>query len=268
MNGAFLPIPLIGLGTYNLVGEKGLHAMKEALKIGYRHLDTAHVYENQKEVGKAIKGYPRNEIFITSKVLIEEMDPVHPESAINKSCQKALNDLDTSYLDLYFVHWPLKGHSMVPYAHAMNKLKELQLIRYFGVSNFSIDEMESILQAGIQIDALQVEFHPYLYQKDLLDYCNQHKIQLIAYRPFGKGALLKEPIFSKIAEQHHKKPEQVILRWLCDKGIASVPKASSKPHLITNFDVFDFSLSIEETRLLDSLNVNRRYCQPERWISS
>lgn len=268
MNGAFLPIPLIGLGTYNLVGEKGLHAMKEALKIGYRHLDTAHVYENHIEVGKAIKGYPRNEIFITSKVLLEEVDPIHPLNDIKMSCQKALKELDTSYLDLYFIHWPLKGHSMASFAHAMVKLKERQLIRYFGVSNFSIDEMESVRQAGITIDALQVEFHPYLYQKKLLDYCNQHKIQLIAYRPFGKGALLKEPIFSKIAAQLHKKPEQVILRWLCDKGIASVPKASSNAHLIANFNVFDISLSIEETRLLDSLNINRRYCQPERWISS
>ncbi len=268
MNGAFLPVPLIGLGTYNLVGKKGLHAMKEALKIGYRHLDTAHVYANHKEVGEAIKEYPRNEIFITSKVLIEEMDPIHPDSAITKSCQKALIELDTSYLDLYFIHWPINDHSMLAIALAMNKLKERQLIRYFGVSNFSIEEMESLRQAGIQIDALQVEFHPYLYQKDLLDYCNQHKIQLIAYRPFGKGALLNEAIFSKIAEHHHKKPEQVILRWLCDKGIASVPKASRKPHLITNFDVFDFSLSIEETKVLDSLNINRRFCQPERWISS
>jgi methylglyoxal/glyoxal reductase len=265
-----MELPLIGLGTWELRGSQCTKIVKLALEIGYRHIDTAHAYENHKAVAKGIKGFDREELFLTSKIALEdELDPRKVEESVGKACEETLKELDTEYLDLYLIHWPDRSLPLEEVFAALHRLKEQGKIRNAGVSNYNIHFLEDLRKAGFTPDADQVEFHPYLYQKELFEYCKKHQIKLISYRPFGKGALLgDEPLFDQIGAKYQKQGSQVILRWLTQKGIAVIPKASSKKHLQENFESLDFTLSQEDIDALDRLNKDKRYCFPDHEIFS
>ncbi len=260
-----MKLPEIGLGTWELRGDECTKIVKCALEMGYRHIDTAHSYQNHTAIQEALKGFDRGQIYLTSKIAIEEeVDKKHVSASVDKACARALKELGTDYLDLYLIHWPEEGFPFEEIFTAMDKLVKAGKIRAAGVSNFGIRHLEGLHREGLTPFANQVEFHPYLYQKELLAYCQSHHTRLIAFRPFGKGKLLREePLFKTIGKTHGKTGAQVILRWLLQKGIPAIPKASSEKHLRENLEIFDFSLTDKEMEELDGLHKNKRYCQAE-----
>lgn len=258
-----MDIPLIGLGTWLLSGDECTRVVKTALDIGYRHIDTASAYDNHADVRKGIARFPREQLFLTSKITLEEIDDDNIDASIEKGCDLALKELGTDYLDLYLIHWPNQQRPMAKMVQGMDKLIQKGKVRKIGVSNFTVHHLSDLGQDISKVSANQVEFHPYLYQNELWQYCKSHAIRLIAYRPFGKGALVKEPLFAKIGERHGKSAGQVILRWIVQKGIPVIPKASSEPHLKENFEIFDFALTQEEMGELDAINRGQRFCQPD-----
>jgi diketogulonate reductase-like aldo/keto reductase len=229
--------------------------------MGYRHVDTASVYENHAAIKKGIHGFDRKALFLTSKVALEEIDDAQVEKSLGKACDKALKELGVDYLDLYLLHWPDHSRDMKQIVDALKRLVETGKALHVGVSNFTIHHLRDVLPA--KIEANQVEFHPFLYQKKLWEFCKAKQIQLIAYRPLGKGALLHKPLFNEMAQAHGKTASQILLRWLIQKEIPTIPKASSEKHLRENLNIFDFTLSPQEMKKLDSLNISQRYCHPE-----
>lgn len=256
-----MDIPLLGLGTYDLRNKECTKIVQEALKVGYRHIDTADVYDNHKAVGKGLKEFERSELFITTKFLLDQINPKKVEASVVKACNKALKELGLDYLDLYLIHWPDRSYPMSEVFQAMETLVAAGKVRSCGVSNFTLHHLEDLERDGCHPQANQVEFHPYLYQKSLLDHCRKKKIELIAYRPFGKGKLIDDQLLKELGTKHQKTAAQVILRWLIQHQIPTIPKASSLEHLKENFNVFDFSLSLEELKKVDSLHRNLRFCK-------
>ncbi len=256
-------IPLIGLGTWELKGKACTQVVQDALEIGYRHIDTAHVYENHKDIRSAIEGWDRSSLFLVSKLSMDQVDKDHVEKSVEKAIDLALHELGTDYLDLYLIHWPDRAYPHTQIFQTILKAVEKGKIHRAGVSNFTIRHLQDLLHDGCKIDANQVEFHPYLYQKALWDFCKSHSIELVSYRSLGKGKLIHEPIFKEIGEKYGKTSAQVILRWLVQKQIPVIPKASSKKHLQENFEIFDFYLSDQEMSKLDSLNQNKRFAMAD-----
>lgn len=248
-----LIIPSIGLGTLRLCGEECISTIRKAVELGYQHIDTAPVYHNHQDIAKSIAPFDRNNLFITSKYLPEQ-------GCIEAACDLALQELNLGYLDLYLIHWPDRNQPMEEILCSMEKLKVKGKIREFGVSNYTINHLKDMLDKGIKIPYNQVEFHPYLYQKELWEFCQKNQIQLISYRPLGRGELLTDPIFEKIAHKKQKTSAQVVLRWILQKKIPVLIKTSSEEHLKENFNIHDFSLTEEEMQLLDGLNCDKRFC--------
>lgn len=244
------------------MGQQCIGIITEALDIGYRHFDTAFAYQNHKEIGKAIQSFDRSSLFISTKLAIglTQIDDHHIDRSMEAACDLALKELKIDYLDLLMIHWPDRKRPLEAILAAMHKLVEKGKLRFPGVSNYTKHHLQDAYDAGLSVPFNQVEFHPYLYQKDLLDFARAHGTELIAYRPFGKGELLQEPLFKEIGKRHEKTPAQVVLRWCIQKGIPVIPKASSAKHLEANIDVFDFALSTEEESAIDLLNKNARYC--------
>lgn len=255
----------IGCGTWDLRGDDCIKVVRSALNLGYRHIDTAHVYQNHEAIAEALRGFDRSKIFITSKLALkEQIDIHHVELSVQKACEQALRELKTDYLDLYLIHAPDRHFPLEIIFSMMKKLSEQGKVRKVGVSNYTVHHLEDLSAAGHFPFANQVEFHPYLNQQQLLEYCHNHQIKLIAHRPFGKGKLLKEnPIFNLIGSKYDKTGAQVILRWLIQKNIFVIPKASGEIHLKENLEIFDFSLNSDDMSELDRLHQGKRYCRSE-----
>ncbi|MBS0648073.1 MAG: aldo/keto reductase [Verrucomicrobia bacterium] len=258
-----MKIPALGLGTWDLRGHECTKIVQLALALGYHHIDTAHNYENHEAIRKGMEGFDRHQLFITSKFKIEQLGPQDIAGSVEETCDNALEQLGTDYLDLYLIHWPRRTWPLTEIFKAMEILVQKGKIRHAGVSNFTIHHLRDLLDDGCKPAANQVEFHPYLYQKQLWDYCQAQHIQTIAYRPFGKGSLLHDPLLRKIGDHHKKTPAQIILRWLFQKEIPTIPKASSEKHLEENINIFDFGLTEEEMKHIDHLNQNKRFCGAE-----
>ncbi|NGX53315.1 MAG: putative oxidoreductase [Chlamydiae bacterium] len=254
-------IPLLGMGTWKLQGKPCEKTVRTALEIGYRHIDTAHFYENHREIREAIRGFPREKLFLTSKFTPSQLE----NETIAKSCGRALKELGIDYLDLYLIHWPDRELPMKSIAKELEQLQAMGKIRAWGVSNFTIRHLKDMIEWGFSPAANQVEFHPYLHQKELLDYCNQKNVRLIAYRSLGMGALVADPIVEQIAENHGKTVTQVLLRWAVEKQIPVIPKATSKKHLEENFAIFDFKLKKGDVEILDNLTFQHRFCQSPKF---
>lgn len=257
--------PAIGLGTYNLLGKECTRAVREALEIGYRLFDTASMYENHREIGEAISAFDRDKLFLVSKVWIEsEVDDADIKGSMTRACEKALRELATPYLDLYLIHWPVRARPLEQMLEAMHGLKGEGKIAAVGVSNFTEHHLQDAYDAGIEIAWNQIEVHPLLSQERLIDFARRHGTETMAYRPFGKGELLADtPLLAEIGKRTSKTPAQVILRWLLQRGVTAIPKASSREHLKENFEVFDFELTEGEMEQINALNCNHRYCEKE-----
>ena len=250
-------MPWLGLGVF--LSEEGAeveNAVKGALAHGYRHIDTAAIYRNERGVGKAImeSGVPRNEIFLTSKVWNTDQG----YSSTLQAFEDSLEKLQTDYLDLYLIHWP-KGAKSVETWKALEELYEAGRIRAIGISNFLVHHLEEFLPHCKVVPAVnQVEFHPELIQPDLLRFCQQKGIQLEAWSPIMRGKVNDIPVMQEIAAKHGKTPVQVVLRWDIQKGVVTIPKSVKTERIISNSDIFDFELSLEEMAKIDALDVEKR----------
>jgi methylglyoxal/glyoxal reductase len=253
-------MPLFGLGVLQAKeGGEVENAVKTALIHGYRKIDTAQAYHNERGVGIGIKesGVPRDKIFLVSKVGNNDQGYHKTKVALEKS----LNELQTDYLDLYLIHWPRLKITIETWK-AMEELYKQGKIRAIGVSNFLFHHLEDVLRFCQVVPAVnQVEYHPELIQPELVDYCKSKNILFQAYRPLIQGRVNHIPEIMGIAEKHGKTPAQIVLRWNIQKGIATIPKSTNKERIISNADIFNFQLGEEDMAVIDSLDKNERTVQ-------
>jgi diketogulonate reductase-like aldo/keto reductase len=249
-------MPILGLGTWNLRGEVASRAVLWALEIGYRHIDTASLYGNEKKIGEALKKseIPRDEIFITTKVWTSDQGYEKTLAAFNRSREL----LNLNYIDLYLIHWPVTGLKSNTWK-ALEKLYDSGRVRAIGVSNFIIRHLEELKETLEIMPALnQVEFSPFLYQKELMEYCKSNGIALESYCPLTRTRKFNHPTLVAIGQKHNKTPAQVLIRWGLQHDIITIPKSGDKKHLTENADVFDFSLDESDMKQLDNLNEDYR----------
>ena len=179
-----------------------------------------------------------------------------------QQCDETLNQLQTDYLDLYLIHWPNNNIPMKETFQALHELQQKGKVLNIGVSNFTIGHLEQARRISKKISINQVEYHPYLNQEALLNYCEENKIKITAYSPLGRGKILNDKTITEIAHQHNKSPAQICLRWLLQKGMIVIPKASSSHHLKTNQEIFDFSLSSKELAAINKIGEKKRLVNP------
>ncbi|WP_336344421.1 aldo/keto reductase [Halalkalicoccus ordinarius] len=239
-------IPALGLGTWNLTDDQCVRTVGRALELGYRHVDTAQDYGNEREVGRAIAtaDVPREECFVTTKLWPSNY---RYDDAV-ESTRESLDRLGLEYVDLLLMHWPSLHVPTEETLGAMADLVDEGLVRHVGVSNFSRSRLEEARELSrVPILADQVQYHPYRDRSDLLEYCRQEGIVLTAYSPLVHGGLVDDERLAAIGERYGKTAAQVALRWLVQQEpVAAIPKASSREHLAANIAVFDFSLTDEE----------------------
>lgn len=253
-------MPYLGLGVYKMTDrEQAILAMSEALKIGYRAIDTAALYYNEEEVGEAIRnsGVSREELFITTKVWNADQGYDNTLRAFDTSLKK----LGLEYVDLYLTHWPVEEKFVDTY-RAIERLYEEKLIRVPGVSNHHAHHLEKVfLKANVKPMVNQVELHPYLTQEPLRTFCKQNDIAITAWSPLGRGGILQDETIERIAAEVGKSPAQVILRWHYQHDIISIPKSVTPSRIEENVQIFDFELSSEQMISLNQLNRNQRFGQ-------
>jgi 2,5-diketo-D-gluconate reductase B len=254
-------IPKLGLGTWQLTGAACERAVAEALALGYRHVDTARMYANEAEVGRAIAaaGVAREELFLTTKLLPSALSA----DGVRRQLDGSLSDLGLDHVDLLLIHWPATdGTPLAETLGAMVDAQQQGAVRHLGVSNFpSAMVREALELAPIVCD--QVEYHPYLGQPALLALARERDLMLTAYSPLAQGEVLCDPTIEKIAQAHGKTPGQVVLRWLLDQpNVAAIPKASSREHRAANLDIFDFELTDDQRDAIAGLERGRRTIDP------
>jgi diketogulonate reductase-like aldo/keto reductase len=250
-------MPRLGLGVFKVKdGEEVANAVRFALEAGYRSIDTAKAYNNEEGVGRAIRssGVPRSELFVTTKVWNSDQGYDSTLRAFEASRKR----LGLDVIDLYLVHWPVKGKYMETY-RALEKLYRDGAVRAIGVSNFQIHHLKDVL-AEFEIKPMvnQVEYHPLLTQVEVREFCEREGIQLEAWSPLMQGHL-DVPEIRALAEKHGKTPAQVVLRWDLQHGVVTIPKSTNAFRIRENADVFDFELTEEDMKVLDGLNRNRRF---------
>lgn len=245
-------MPLLGFGTYNVEDlDKLNNAIKESIKIGYRHIDTASFYRNEEVIGCALKesDVSRNEIFLADKVWNTEQGYEKTLKAFKKSIKK----LKTDYLDLYLIHWPQSLNKET--WKALEKLYKEGYIRAIGVSNFTINHLKELIENAEIIPAVnQIEFHPRLIQKDLMEYCKEYNIQLEAWSPLMRGLVFKIPFLQKLSQKYERTISQIVLRWDLQMGVATIPKSTTYARIKENADIFSFEISKEDISEIEKLN--------------
>lgn len=250
------PMPLLGLGTYNMFGDIVTNAVHVALETGYRLIDGAQMYHNEKEVGEGIRrsGIPREEIFITTK--IDNCNQGYDETL--RSYEKSLKDLGIDKVDLLLIHWPIKGKREATWK-ALEALYNNQQVGAIGTGNFLVPFQEE-LQTYSTITPVvnQIEFSPLLYLKEEVDYCKQHQICLQCYTPLMRGQKQDHPQLVYVANKYHKTVAQIILRWAVQQGISTIPKSENPQRIKENFGIFNFELAEMDIQLLNNLNENFR----------
>jgi diketogulonate reductase-like aldo/keto reductase len=242
-------MPVLGLGVWQLEeGAETEQAVAWALEAGYRHVDTAAMYRNERSVGNAIRssGVPREQVFVTTKLM-----PARPD--VDRALGQSLERLGFDYVDLYLIHWPLPGLFQRQW-RGLERLREQGLARDIGVSNFGTRELGVLASRGLQVPAVnQVQFSPFRYRRGLLDYCEEHGIVFEAYSPLEQGRVGDARV-AAVAERVGRTPAQVMLRWAIQHGAVVIPKSSRQERIRANAQVFDFELDDEAMAALDALD--------------
>ncbi len=258
-------VPAVGLGTWRLSGKPCYEAVRSALDLGYRHIDTAEMYGNDQEVGRAIRecGIARGEIFLTTKVPPGKLRA----SDAKRSAEDSLKRLGLPYVDLLLVHWPSSEAPLGETLGAFAELRAAGKTRFIGVSNFNVPLLnEAIERHGADLLCNQVEYHPYLSQRPVLEAVRRHGMMLTAYAPIAKGSAAGDAVLGSIGQKYGKSAAQISLRWLIEQdGVAAIPKAASRAHIAANIDIFDFALSAEDRARIDRLQGGRRLLDVPGW---
>ncbi|NYT73215.1 2,5-didehydrogluconate reductase DkgB [Halomonas sp. QX-2] len=258
-------MPNPGFGTFRLEGDTLKQSIHAALEAGYRHIDTAQFYGNEKGVGEAIRdsSVPRSDIFLTTKVWFDKLEPATLKASVDESLQK----LDTDYIDLVLIHWPSPDNevSMVDYLTALKEVKAEGKARNIGISNFTIaqvDEAVSILGKG-EILTNQIEVHPFLQNRKLAEHCEQHGIQVTAFMPLAVGKVMDDPTLKQIADAYNVTPAQIALAWVKQRNMITIPSSTKARNIQSNIAAFDLVLSDSEMAEIAKLDREDRIANPE-----
>ncbi len=256
-----IDIPALGFGTWLMEGADCHDGVAHALSIGYRHIDTAQIYDNEDQVGCAIdeSSVARDDIFLTTKVWRSNVaaDDVAP------SVEESLRKLRTDYVDLLLIHWPSDTVDHDETLRALQKLKDAGKTRLIGVSNFTPAMVREALQVT-DIACNQVEYHPFLGQPDLLELARANDMMLTAYSPLARGRVIDDPTLIDIGDRYDKSPAQIALRWLTQQQcVSAIPKASTPAHREANFQIFDFQLDSDEMQRIHDLDAKQRILDPD-----
>jgi diketogulonate reductase-like aldo/keto reductase len=249
-------MPLLGLGTYNMFGDTAINAVKTALETGYRLIDGAQMYTNEKEVGEGIRrsGIPRTSIFITTKI-----DNVNQGyEATLRSYEQSLKDLGVDKVDLLLIHWPIKGKRQETWK-ALEKLYADGAVGAIGTGNYLLPFLHELNNySSITPTVNQIEFSPFLNLQEERAYCQQHHICLQCYTPLVRGQKHDHPQLVHVANKYEKTPAQIILRWAVQQDISTIPKSENPNRIKENFDIFNFELAEMDVQILNNLNENFR----------
>lgn len=255
-----LEIPVLGFGTWQLTDQDCVEGVSHALKVGYRHIDTADAYGNHAQVGEAIaqSDVEREDIFLTTKVFRDTLsyDEVH------ESVKRFLDELQTDYIDLLLIHWPSKSVPVEETLKAMNELQESGVVKAIGVSNFTPHHIEDALATGTEIVLNQVEAHPYFNQKELREFCASKNIAVTAYSPLGRGEVLNDELIKSLAEKYGATPAQVILNWVMARDMIAIPKSSNPERIEENFKSNELNLDEADLTAIDNLPQGERIVNP------
>jgi diketogulonate reductase-like aldo/keto reductase len=253
-----VPMPWLGLGVFQVPRDAdATRVVRQAIELGYRSIDTAALYRNERGVGQAVRdcGVPREQLFVTTKAWNDDIRAGRVEAAFEQSMQL----LGLDYLDLYLLHWPIKGHSVAAW-RVLEKLHRAGRIRAIGVSNYMIPHLDELLPVAEVVPAVnQIEFHPYLQSKALVAHCHYHGIRVEAWSPLQQaGAVLRDPVLAAIAQRHGKTPAQVVLRWDVQGGILTIPKTVRPERQAENAGIFAFELTAAEMAAINALDRDER----------
>lgn len=248
-------IPALGFGTYHLPDEQVYDAVSTALDVGYRHVDTAMGYDNEIDVGRAIRdsGVPRDELWVTTK-LVGYREILFHDNMMD-AARNRLEQLDLDYLDLLLIHWWDGASDMERVLSSMAELVDQGLVRHIGVSNFSLEELqEAVRVSPVPIFTNQIEYHAYLDRSEMLAFCRANDVLLTAYSPLGQGMVVGDETMAEIGARYGKTAAQVAIRWLLQQeGVSTIPRSANPAHVRANFDVMDFELTRDEMRRIDEL---------------
>ena len=257
-----LAIPRLGFGTFRMPGDDCQAVVESALEMGYRHIDTAAMYDNEAAVGRAIvtSGIPRKELFVTTKVWHDQLEP----SSVLQAFETSASKLGLEYVDLYMVHWPSVSMDMEALMKTMTALRENGRIKEFGVCNFNMPMLrKAIDDLNAPIAAVQVEYHPFLDQTVLLNFLRERNIPLVAYAPLAQGRVSSDPSLMQIGVKHGMTAAQIALAWLLDQdGVIVIPKALGADRQAENLQALEVKLDDDDRRAIALLPKDQRFVQP------
>ncbi|KAB1194763.1 aldo/keto reductase [Haloferax sp. MBLA0076] len=256
-------MPMLGLGTWeNTNPDECENAVKTALEMGYRHIDTAQIYGNEAEVGAGIAAadVERDDIFLATKVWINELS----DDDVIESTEESLDKLGVDYVDLLYVHWPAREYDAEETLAAFDELVERGLTKRVGISNFEPEQVrEAVELSDAGIFANQIELHPLLQQDELREVCAEEGVEIVAYSPLARGKVFDVDVLSDVAEKHDASEAQVSLAWLREKGVTAIPKATSEAHIRDNWESLTLELDDEDIEAIDAIEQVDRRVDPD-----
>ncbi|MBS0529527.1 MAG: aldo/keto reductase [Proteobacteria bacterium] len=245
-------IPAIGLGTWELRGRACGRLVEQAIKFGYRHIDTAQMYDNEREVGEGLRasGIDRNDVFVTTKIWTTHFAP----NDLERSVKESLKRLRVAQIDLVLLHWPNPRIPLAETLGALANVKRLGMARHIGVSNFTVALIEQAVALSPEpLVCNQVEYHPYLNQAKVLEACQRHDMAVVAYSPVAKGRIKSDETLRRIGTAYGKTAAQICLRWLVQQNVAAIPRTARIERLPENIDIFDFALTDSEMAQISAM---------------